>query len=154
MLLTTIKCFHMTSRRPYWCPKPVLWELNSFLILFSFVLINWNLHRCWPREWKHSILRLLRVSFFLYTTYYCCQNPSTSPKVVKWRYKHEPIIKNAPCPCSFLKSQYLFLFPYYQLVEQVLVFRVFRASSVRYARVWCSSLALRLSSIAVLYACM
>ena len=29
----------------------------------------------------------------------------------------------APCPCSFLKSQYLFLFSYYQPVEQVLVFR-------------------------------
>ena len=50
---------HMTSRRPYWCPKtmkrrpcwclkPVLWELNSFLMqTLSFVLIN--LHRCWPR---------------------------------------------------------------------------------------------------------
>ena len=51
-----IKCFHMTSRRPYWCsktinrrpcwcPKPILWELNSFLMHTpSFVLIN--LHRC------------------------------------------------------------------------------------------------------------
>ena len=37
-----IECFHMTSRRPYWCPKtikrrpccskPVLWELISFLM--------------------------------------------------------------------------------------------------------------------------
>ena len=55
-----IECFHMTSRRPYWCPKtmklrpcwcpkPVLWELNSFLMqTLSFVPIN--LHRCWPRE--------------------------------------------------------------------------------------------------------
>ena len=62
----TIECFHMTSRRPYWCPKtmkrrpcwcpkPTLWELNSFLMqTLSFVPIN--LHRCWPREWKHSIL--------------------------------------------------------------------------------------------------
>ena len=61
----SIECFHMTSRRPYWCPKtmkrrpcwcpkPVLWELNSFLMqTLSFVPIN--LHRCWPREWKHSI---------------------------------------------------------------------------------------------------
>ena len=61
-----IECFHMTSRRPYWCPKtmkrrpcwcpkPVLWELNSFLMqTLSFVSIN--LHRCWPREWKHSII--------------------------------------------------------------------------------------------------
>ena len=61
----SIECFHMTSRRPYWypktmkrrpcwCPKPILWELNSFLMqTLSFVPIN--LHRCWPREWKHSI---------------------------------------------------------------------------------------------------
>ena len=39
----TIERFHMTSRRPYWCSKtmkrqpcwctkPVLWELNSFLM--------------------------------------------------------------------------------------------------------------------------
>ena len=60
-----IECFHMTSWRPYWCPKtmkrrpcwcpkPVLWELNSFLMqTLSFVPIN--LHRCWRREWKHSI---------------------------------------------------------------------------------------------------
>ena len=63
--LPTIECFHMMSWRPYWCPKtmkwwpcwcpkPVLWELNSFLMqTLSFVPIN--LHRCWPREWKHSI---------------------------------------------------------------------------------------------------
>ena len=62
----TIECFHMTSRRPYWCPKtmkrrpcwcpkPVLWDLNSFLMqTLSFVPIN--LHRCWPREWKRSIV--------------------------------------------------------------------------------------------------
>ena len=55
----------MTSWRPYWCPKTMkrrpcwfpkraLWELNSFFMqTFSFVVIN--LHRCWPREWKHSI---------------------------------------------------------------------------------------------------
>ena len=59
-----IECFHMTSRGPYgwpkpikrrcWCPKSILWELNSFLLqTLSFVPIN--LHRCWPSEWKHSI---------------------------------------------------------------------------------------------------
>ena len=65
-LIKTIECFHMTSRRPYWCPKtmerrpcwcskPVLWELNSFLMqTLSFVPIN--LHRFWTREWKHSIV--------------------------------------------------------------------------------------------------
>ena len=42
------------KRRPCSCPKPVLWELNSFLMqTLSFV--SMNLHRCWPREWKHSI---------------------------------------------------------------------------------------------------
>ena len=63
--LETIECFHMTSRRPYWCPKtmkrrpswcpkPVLWELNSSLMqTLSFVPIN--LYGRWPREWKHSI---------------------------------------------------------------------------------------------------
>ena len=60
-----IECFHMTSRRPYWCPKTmkrqpcwcpkqILWELNFFLMqTLSFVPIN--LRRCWSREWKHSI---------------------------------------------------------------------------------------------------
>ena len=60
-----IECFHMTSwwpywcpktmkQRPCWCPKPIMWELNSFVMqTLSFVPIN--LHRCWPREWKHSI---------------------------------------------------------------------------------------------------
>ena len=45
------RVFSQTSRWPYWCPKPVPWELNSFLMqTLSFVPIN--LHRCWPREWK------------------------------------------------------------------------------------------------------
>ena len=60
-----IECFYVTSRQPYWCPKtmkrwpcwcpkPVLWGLNSSVMqTLSFVPIN--LHRCWPREWKHSI---------------------------------------------------------------------------------------------------
>ena len=60
-----IVCFHMTSwppylcpktmqRRPCLCPKPVQWELNSFVMqTLSFVPIN--LHRCWPLEWKHRI---------------------------------------------------------------------------------------------------
>ena len=54
--ILAIECFHMTSRRPYWCPKTmkrrpcwcpkrVLWELNSFLMqTLSFVPVN--LHRC------------------------------------------------------------------------------------------------------------
>ena len=58
----TIECFHMTSRRPYWCPKtmkrrpcwcpkPVLWKMNSFLMqMISFV--PKHLHRCWPHGGK------------------------------------------------------------------------------------------------------
>ena len=73
-----IECFHMTSRRPYWCPitmkrrpcwcsKPSLRELNSFLMqTLSFVPIN--LHICWPREWKHSINATLT---FLHVLYMC-----------------------------------------------------------------------------------
>ena len=42
------------KRWPCSFPKPVLWELNSFLMqTLSFVTIN--LHRCWLREWKHRI---------------------------------------------------------------------------------------------------
>ena len=74
LVCLSIECFHMTSRRPYWCPKtmkrrpcwcpkPVLWELNSFLMqTLSFVPIN--LHRCWPPEWKHSINDNKRSSVF------------------------------------------------------------------------------------------
>ena len=66
----------MTSRRAYWCPKtmkqrpcsypkPVLWEFNSFLMqTLSFVPIN--LHRCWPREWKHSIAKALTLNFSIF----------------------------------------------------------------------------------------
>ena len=73
-----IGCFHMTSRRPYlspktikrrpcWCPKPIQWELNSLLTqTLSFVPIN--LHRCWSREWKHSILMVISDSGIRNTT--------------------------------------------------------------------------------------
>ena len=41
----TIECFHMTSRRPCWCPKQILWEFNSLLMQTPpFVPIH--LHRC------------------------------------------------------------------------------------------------------------
>ena len=55
-----IECFHLTcpktmKRWPCWCPKPILWGLNSFLMqTLSFVPIN--VYRCWQRKWKHSIL--------------------------------------------------------------------------------------------------
>ena len=50
--------------RPCWCPKPILWKLNSFLTqTLSFVPIN--LHRRWPHEWKHSILKYLSYTYSL-----------------------------------------------------------------------------------------
>ena len=67
-----ILCFHLTSWRPYWCPKtmkrqpwwcpkPIVWEFNSLLMqMLSFVPIN--LHRCWSREWKHYIMLLVNIS--------------------------------------------------------------------------------------------
>ena len=42
------------KRRSCWCPKLVLWEMNSFLMQM-ISLVPKHLHRCWPREWKHSI---------------------------------------------------------------------------------------------------
>ena len=53
-------CPKTMKRQPCWCPKPILWELNSLLMqMLSFVPIN--LHRCWPREWKHSIRTIYQV---------------------------------------------------------------------------------------------
>ena len=63
--LGPIECFHMTSRRPYWCPKTmkrrpcwspksVLWELSSFLTqMLSFVSIN--LLRCCMATWVKTL---------------------------------------------------------------------------------------------------
>ena len=39
-------CFHMTSRRPCWCPKPILWEMNSFLMqMIPFVPKNLRMNK-------------------------------------------------------------------------------------------------------------
>ena len=47
-------CPKTKKRWPCWCPKPVLRKMSSFLMqTLSFVPIN--LHRCSPREWRHSI---------------------------------------------------------------------------------------------------
>ena len=64
-------CPKTMKRRPCWCPKPVLWELNFFLMqTLSFVPIN--LQRCWPREWKHSIE--LFSLYVLFSQYRSCDN--------------------------------------------------------------------------------
>ena len=98
----SIECFHMTSRRPYWCPKtmkrrpcwcpkPVLWELNSFLMqTLSFVPID--LHICWPREWKHSIECFHMTSR---RPYWCPKTmkrrPCWCPKRVLWELNSFPM---------------------------------------------------------------
>ena len=43
------------KRRPGWCPKPVLWEMN-----LSISFVPTNLHNSWPREWKRFTLGLQR----------------------------------------------------------------------------------------------
>ena len=64
-------CPKTMKRRPCWCPKPILWELNSFLMqTLSFVPMN--LHRCSPREWKHSILARLIFSSSKYCRHRNC----------------------------------------------------------------------------------
>ena len=70
-------CPKTMKRRPCWCPKPMLWELNSFLMqTLSFV--PKHLHRCWAREWKHSIGPIFSsfrtiyfTQFFLYIADVC-----------------------------------------------------------------------------------
>ena len=89
MFENSIESFHMTSRRPFWCPKtmkrrpcwcskPILWELNSFLMqTLSFV--PKHLHKCWAREWKHSIgsaTRARRPSTSLHNNLYGKKNLS------------------------------------------------------------------------------
>ena len=47
-------CLKTMKRRPCWCTKPILSELNSFLLqTLSFVPINLP-SRYWPREWKRA----------------------------------------------------------------------------------------------------
>ena len=38
--VSSIECFHMTSRRPCWCPKPISWELNIFSYANAFFCSN------------------------------------------------------------------------------------------------------------------
>ena len=86
----SIECFYVMSWRPYWCPKtmeqrpcwcakPVLWELSSFVMqTLSFVPIT--LHRCWPREWKHTIVLLMSSLSF------CSISLSTVLLSIPWSF--------------------------------------------------------------------
>ena len=47
-------CPKTMKRRSCWCPKPIFWEVDFFLMQ-TLSSIPINLNRCWPREWKHSI---------------------------------------------------------------------------------------------------
>ena len=71
------------KRRPCWCSKQVLWELNSFLMqTLSFVPIN--LHRCWPRDWKHPI-DSIRHTFLIIVT----GTLQAEPLLVDWGWEKE-----------------------------------------------------------------
>ena len=59
--------FHLTSRRPYLCPKTmkwrpylcpkwILWDFSSILIQ-TFPIVSALQYGRWSREWKPSILR-------------------------------------------------------------------------------------------------
>ena len=76
------ECFHMTSRRPYWCFKQ--WK-GGMLVLQTnpvgvklFYNVNAG-HRCWPREWKRPIsLRTLPIF------------PDANDSIpAKWRLRNE-----------------------------------------------------------------
>ena len=65
--LSGIECFHMTSRRPYWCskqwngghvgaPNQFSGSWTPFLSYANAFFCSKNLHRFWSREWKHSTL--------------------------------------------------------------------------------------------------
>ena len=44
----------MTSRRPCWCPDPILRELNSIIMqMLSLVFVE--KYGCWSREWQPRI---------------------------------------------------------------------------------------------------
>ena len=46
--------------------KAFLWKSNSFLMQ-TLYFVTINLHRCWPRDWKHSIA----VYVFIYGKQVC-----------------------------------------------------------------------------------
>ena len=46
----------MTSRWPYWCFKPNLWEFKTLVLCKRFLSFEINLHRGWPREWILSLV--------------------------------------------------------------------------------------------------
>ena len=84
-------CPKTMKRRPCWCPKPILWELYSFLMrTLSFVPIN--LHRCWPREWKHSIATMT-FSHVKITCYFQMLRYQVFARKLNWYFIGVYIIK-------------------------------------------------------------
>ena len=80
----SIESFHMTSRQPYLCSKnsqtaakPILWELNSFL-MWTLSFVPMNLHRCWPSERKRSIpvfpvkICILQILYYMWIVSLLC----------------------------------------------------------------------------------
>ena len=48
-------CTKTMKWRPCWCPKPILWEWNFFLLCKNFLFSNRFAYFCRPREGKPSI---------------------------------------------------------------------------------------------------
>ena len=95
------------KRWPCWCPKPILWELTSFLKqTVSSVPIN--LHRRMSRGWKRYIGKILRFSR-LYK-----DREIKDPGILilaKFKYPRNEV----PIMYSLSSQWVLFLFPSYSL---------------------------------------
>ena len=98
-----IEYFHMTSRRPYWCPKPILWELNSVLMQ-TLSCVPINLHRCWPREWKRSITCVSCGDLYFYKKDLFKGGWRSAERFFKQNYCHARFAVFFPLPCSFVSS--------------------------------------------------
>ena len=100
-------CPETMKRRPCWCPKLALWELNSFL-LQTLSMVPINLHRYWPREWKHSIgpVNYIVINFRsdhtshygmyarLFNTYqHSNRSILNSPEIPSWSSNHRNCIQ-------------------------------------------------------------
>ena len=75
---------HVTSRRPYWYTKPVLWKLNSiFMQKSSFVWVNQ--YGGWWRELKRSMERYYKADF--------------QKLLICYRFPSQPYEENIPLIC-------------------------------------------------------
>ena len=105
--MTAILVFQNNETAAMLVSQPIFWELNSFLIqTLSFLPIN--LHRCWPREWKHSITHCAKETdtnfgFFRTESFWNCMFVS-----VRYNLRAIPLNIHTPPP-PFTKDFEIFL---------------------------------------------